>query len=472
MKQWAHLIAAMAMMITAIVLYATNQNNDTVRPLDRARFYTLVRDKGDMSSAANLLKSNDWLPEACQLETNLTQDCLLRRTTLRDKILDYMKCTVYSSQACTYLRLGLKALAQNTTDRLYAANGTYTTRTMAVGKKLYGKAPNGETYNDILRRMVEKAPLLFHSASRADQSDSYYMLHSVLYTLITVSIGGNLLVHILDTLSLPGMARAWARMSSFALTTLFGIIFVAQNPGIFFFVLAILVPAFVALVYFEYLLDPTLERPWIHPATFSIIYSCTTLLALTQNGVLDFSTNFVELLIAAATSQVSMGIVWYQIGSLEKLNSENDKIKELHSMYETKEIQYALYMAIVLIVGIPLATFLAPYSYTNNSSFLLISPVVFAVVSVLSTLVIQEMALDDMYGEVANKEAKTPTTITAGKLYVSFLLLLFGLAMTVFFLTEHMATFRTAIDTFPDKSIQSDVGRSYLFGQGVLLSTV
>ena len=171
--------------------------------------------------------------------------------------------------------------------------------------------------------------------------------------------------------------------------------------------------------------------------------------------------------IAAATSQVSMGIVWYQIGSLEKLNSENAKVKALHSMYTTKEIQYALYMAIVLLIAMPLATFLAPYSYTNNSYFMMISPVLFAVLSVLSTLLIQEMALDDRYGEVANKEAKTPTTITAGKLYVSFLLLLFGLAITVFFLTEHMATFRTAIDTFADKSIQSDVGRSYLFGQGI-----
>ena len=208
----------------------------------------------------------------------------------------------------------------------------------------------------------------------------------------------------------------------------------------------------------------------MHPATFSVIYTCASILALTQNGVLEFSTNFSEVLVAAATAQISMGIVWYQIGSLEKLHSTDDKIKKLHSMYETKEIQYTLYMSIVLLVGMPLAMFLAPYAYTNASYFLLISPIVFAVLSALGTLVIQEMALDDVYGEFAGADRKTPTTITAGKLYVSFLLLLFGLAITVFFLTEHMATFRASIDTVQDRSIQADVGRSYLFGQGVLIT--
>ncbi len=186
--------------------------------------------------------------------------------------------------------------------------------------------------------------------------------------------------------------------------------------------------------------------------------------------MLDFSTNFIEVLIAAAASQVSMGIVWYQIGSLEKLHSKNEETKKLHSMYETKEVQYALYMSIVLVVAIPSSMILAPYPFTDASRFMLISPLLFSVLSVLGTLVIQEMALDDAYGEHASKERKTPTTITAAKLYVSFLLLLFGLAVTVYFLAEHMATFRVTIDLNPDKSIQSDVGRSYLFGQGVMLS--
>lgn len=208
----------------------------------------------------------------------------------------------------------------------------------------------------------------------------------------------------------------------------------------------------------------------VHPATFAVIYTCTSLLALTQNGVLEFSTNLAEVLIAAATAQISMGIVWYQIGSLEKLHSPDEKVRKLHSMYETKEIQYALYMAIVLILSMPLAMFLAPYAYTNASYFLLASPIIFAVLSVIGTLLIQEMALDDVYGEFAGSEKKTPTTITAGKLYVSFLVLLFGLAITVVFLTEHMATFRASIDSVQDRSIQSDVGRSYLFGQGVLIT--
>lgn len=263
MKQWAHLFASTGLVITAIVMYGTSQNNDWVRPLDRARFYTLVREKGDVTSAANLLRKDDWLPEACQLQTNLTGDCLTLRMTLRDKILEHLKCTVYSSQVCSYLRLGLRSLAQNMTDRLYAPNGTFTTRTIPVGKKMSGKAPNGEMYNDILRRMVEQAPILFHSASRAEQSDSTYMLHSMLYTLIAVAILGNIVVHMLDTLEWTSrMWRATARMAGFGMLLVVSIIFLALNGGTALFLLLILGPALVIQVYFEYLLDPTLDRPW------------------------------------------------------------------------------------------------------------------------------------------------------------------------------------------------------------------
>lgn len=262
MKQWVHLFASIALVITAIVMYSTSQNDEWARPLDRARFYTLVREKGDVASAANLLRKDDWLPESCQLQTNLTGDCLALRVGLRDKILDALKCTLYSSQVCSYLRVGLRSLAQNMTDRVYAANGTFTTRTVVVGKKMSGKAPNGETYNDILRRMVEKAPLLFHSASRAEQSDSTYMLHSVLYTLITVAILGNIVVHMLDTMTWTSSWRAVARMAGFGLLLIFSIVFVSLNTGTALFLALILVPALVIQVYFEYLLDPTLERPW------------------------------------------------------------------------------------------------------------------------------------------------------------------------------------------------------------------
>jgi hypothetical protein len=262
MKQWAHLIASIALATIALVMHFTTQNSDIVRPLDRARFYTLIRETGDVGGAANLLRKDNWLTEDCQLQTNLTDSCVLLRSNLRDKILEHMKCNLYSSQACSYLRLALKSLAQNMTDRLYAPNGTFTTRTIAVGKKMSGKAPNGEMYNEILRRIVETAPVLFHAGARAEQSDSTYMLHSVLFALITLAILGNLLVHIIDTFPLSGPWKALARMTGFALTLLFSIIFLASNAGIYAFLLLILLPSLLILVYFEYLLDPTLERPW------------------------------------------------------------------------------------------------------------------------------------------------------------------------------------------------------------------
>lgn len=201
----------------------------------------------------------------------------------------------------------------------------------------------------------------------------------------------------------------------------------------------------------------------MHPWTFSVIYTCVTLLSLAENGILDFNTTLSEVLVSLAVGQLFMGITWYTVGNTEKLTSGEEHIRELHVLYQTKEVQYALFMSITLVLILPTATILAPYAYTFASPFLSLSPLVFAILGVFSTLVIQNMPLDDLYG----MEMKKPTTITSAKLYASFLLLLFGLVTTLHLLTEHSSTYRYYFDFIPDKAIQSDLGRSYLFGLGL-----
>lgn len=263
MKQWAHLIVSIALAVTTITLFAITQGSDLVKALDKARYYTLVRERGDVDAAANLLKGETWLPESCQLETNLTAPCQTLRTTLQTNILALMKCNLYSSQVCSYLRSGLRYLAMNTTDRVYAPNGTFTTRTVVVGKKMSGKSPTGETYGELLKRMVTQAPVLFHSASRAEQSDSSTnMLHSSLYTLIAIAILGNIMVHIADSYNPRGYTRLlWRLLGAFILCTVC-IVFLVLNSGSYLILLLIAIPSLVILVHFEYLLDPTIERPW------------------------------------------------------------------------------------------------------------------------------------------------------------------------------------------------------------------
>ena len=60
----------------------------------------------------------------------------------------------------------------------------------------------------------------------------------------------------------------------------------------------------------------------VHPYTFSIIYACISVLALTENGVLNSVVVTMALAQAHAVSMLYMQIVWYWAGKMEKLTHE------------------------------------------------------------------------------------------------------------------------------------------------------
>lgn len=207
----------------------------------------------------------------------------------------------------------------------------------------------------------------------------------------------------------------------------------------------------------------------IHPFVFTIIYTSTCVLALIENGILDYSVIVVHLLTAMAASQMYMAMAWFFVGASEKHRLQMPK-KLMYMAYQTKETQLALYGSIVLLVLMPLHQVLAPYNFTFNSMFLAISPMVFATLGVLSILVIQNLTLDDdTLDQHPAKLTPPPTAITGGKIYTSLLLLLYGLAISMVFLSEHLSTFRAYLDVMPDISVQYDLNpsRKFLIGQGL-----
>jgi hypothetical protein len=217
----------------------------------------------------------------------------------------------------------------------------------------------------------------------------------------------------------------------------------------------------------------------IHPFVFSIIYQATAMLALVENGVLDYSVIVIQMLFAMATSQAFMAVAWFYVGVKEKTRLTGPK-RFLYLVYQTKEVSFGLLGAMLLLLWTPLQQILGPYDYTVNSWFLLLSPLLFAVGALVITLQVQEMHLSEEGQEDSEKRryrvvngVADPTAITGGKLYSSLLVLLFGALMAMIQLQGHVATFRAYEHTMPPPGTIGPIdSQKFLMGSGLLLSTL
>ena len=96
------------------------------------------------------------------------------------------------------------------------------------------------------------------------------------------------------------------------------------------------------------------------------------------------------------------------------------------------------------------------------------SPVLFTVLSLASTLYLQDLRLDDQYDDKSpNAEPASASHITSSKLYVSMLVLAFGTLVVFNLMGEHWRTYRAYLDAVPDKAMQYDLSVPYLMGQGL-----
>ena len=492
MNKWSHLLAAVALAVMAFVIHILVRNDSNVNKLDVVRFYSMVREKGDVSLALTYLNTqNAGMNDACARLTNLslpdapTVACRATRLAVRDNILNAMKCNQFSSQVCSFL--------QRMVGGIIAANRT-ATFTWFQAKDLTAKVPGHDlTFRQAIQNAVQEAPNLLHNAFWAKQDTQFIVLRTTLYNLITITILANIIVHLSDAMTMWSWHwRLAMRVGYFIASFLLSIIGVYTNGGSATIVcLLIFLPAAVSLIYFELFLDDPDMRPWVHPYTFAIVFACTSLLALTENDVLSATVVVVELLKAQAAAQLYMEVVWYWTGYMEKKRLKS----ALTEIYKTQQVQYALFMGIVLVALLPFLQFVAPYDYTNADMFLRVAPLIFTGIAVVGTIFLQGLILDDEYGidrEFTSQENVTEnhrmigpqrrshqhdqihyaTRITGGKLGVSMLVLIFAALMEFEFVAEYFRTLRAYLDVMPDKSIQFDLSKTYLWGAGLTTPSV
>lgn len=489
MNKWSHLLAAFALAVMAFVIHILIRADNNVNKLDVVRLYTMVREKPDVSLALSylgpVLMNLPDLP--CVQHLTPTTTCLAAKKLLRNNILTAMRCDKYTSQMCAYLGKVLNAVVSS----------TGTSKDLAVTTKITPAIPGQAdvTYRQALYNAIQEAPNILHNGFTAKQDKGFIVLRTVLYNLITITALANIVVHISDTM--PGWSWRWRlamRVGYFLISFILSIIGLFSDTGTtLIVVVGMFIPAFISLIYFEIYLDDPDERPWVHPYTFAIIFVATQILALTENDVLNGTVMVVEILKAQAASQLYMQIVWFWTGYMEKLRLGSS----LAEVYRTKQVQYALFMAIILVGLLPFLTYLAPYDYSNSDMFLRLAPLLFTGIAVIGTIYLQGLILDDHYGIDADttgeRERKLigpyrskehreaagesyhrqditykATRISGGKLGVSMLVLIFVALVEFEFVAEYFRTLRAYFDTMPLNSPQYDVlTKTYLWGGGL-----
>lgn len=271
MNTWTHLLATTALALLAVIIHAMIRNDANVRPLDTARYFTMVRERGDITAAKQLVSNDDtWLSPACRSNVSkalpTTDPCIDERRALRNKILAAMNCFTYSSQVCSYLRNITAGIIQNRT-----ISGTVT----AVGRSLVGTVPNqgSLTYRQLLYNAIEQAPYLFHNSYRAAQSDDSYVLRTVLYLLVVFAILGNIWVHFIDQYHMRWGSRLIMRIVVFSLSTfVVPFFFLLGGMGSFFTAgVGVWLPGLVVLLYYEAFLDASITRPWCVPVSRHLV---------------------------------------------------------------------------------------------------------------------------------------------------------------------------------------------------------
>ena len=463
MNKWSHFFAAFALATTALIVHFIIRNNSNVRPLDTIRFYTMVREKGDVNAAVALLNQVTYLDAACAKMTNMTQPsggdatilaCKTARETLRTNVLLQMRCNKYSSQVCSYLQKVLTGVL-----RVNTVGGS----TRYYGKDLTAVAPGTSlTYREVLIKAITEAPNLLHNAYWAKEDRDFVMARTILYNLIASATFANIIVHILDTLyDWSANWRLGMRVIVFGLSFLPSCLFLIGEGGastILF--VGIILPAMVNLLYFEWFLDETIVRPWVHPCFFSVVLTSCSLLSLTENNVLNSNIVIVEILKAQAASQLFMEVVWYWTGYME-VERPSCTMKNLRYVYKSKQVQYALFMSIVLVALSPLSLYAAPYDYSNADMFLRICPATFTALAVIGTVYLQGLLLDDKNGidepnrwihKESDKRARIvyqAVRITGGKLGVSALVLVFVTLVQFDLLADYLRTLRAYYDVMP-----------------------
>lgn len=175
------------------------------------------------------------------------------------------------------------------------------------------------------------------------------------------------------------------------------------------------------------------------------MYSCATVLSLTENGVRHDVTILSELCKAQAVGFLYMAASWYfSIGVGRRIRR-----------YE--RMNFAT-VSIVFTAGIMAAVnVVAPYGYSREVfSFTVLSPFFLVIVAFVTTMWVQDVEVNDVSSTASKVPPDSWNYFSGGKAYASTIIILYGLLYVLYFLGELISTYRVPLDNWPDISLRFD----------------
>jgi hypothetical protein len=198
------------------------------------------------------------------------------------------------------------------------------------------------------------------------------------------------------------------------------------------------------------------------------VFNCSFLLALVENGVTSNTFIYNAILLACAASQSYMSLAWYWIARTQKTNTflqnaANETIEKYYDnlnkhtphhnqnkfalrtpenfiteMYTSKATNFGLIISLSIIPIVSIIILTAPIDLTFNAPFTLISPIILAMLAIISITWLQHLNLQDSQAE----SGKGWHEMSNAKLYVSLFLIGFATVLSFSLFMEHTITFR------------------------------
>ena len=258
MKEWVHLGFSMYLFITTTVIlflvyYDTDAKDNLVRRTDRIRLHTLETRPGDISALGAFLDDSRNFPDsACLQKTymNPTTDaaCLTSRRAVQSTIMSKLECDQHKSEYCNYVEKVVSGYAKMN------STGHWIGRNMSVQPA------------SALRDTFEQAAKVFHVSVKATEKDSTKMLRSVLFSLIEISIFGNLVLYWGNWWESKFFEEKYLLYKIFKIIvvvgiTLFGISTGLDDKGSSLIIAAIIIPPIVIMAWYEIFL-PKVGHHW------------------------------------------------------------------------------------------------------------------------------------------------------------------------------------------------------------------
>lgn len=479
MKQWVYLTAALAMWVTALSIFAITNSQYMSQRVDRVHTYQRTKFLSNYQSTKgniqNLFVTNqaafgtpywdDQTGPGCVGLNNFTTaanpTCYSKRTQLVTTIKQQMGCDVNKAPVCNCLTVLLRAVAQDNSTN--SSQGAFT----GIGKNLTG-------YGGYMAFALDECKWLFRNVHTAVESNMQIVRRTAILFYLTTLTTFNLLDHIW----VPWLAARLGcktEWSQSGVRTLVILLTLAAGLGGHLGVegQAFSIPCFISLAplailfWYEWYLPKLPHKPWLHPYYFTASYGCIVVLALVENGVVDYDIIAAELFKVQLAGFLYLVVVWFYMFPVESGGSLKPGFRDI---FESKPLQDSILIGTTAAVALSVISATAPYTVSPAINYLWVLPGVFTLYAFGGITWAHSLKLSEFYGDLASDKVRrrkeeleaSPAYFSPSKAFFCAAHLAIQLLLMLYYCNDYTEVNLTVISPAIFNTIQLNTNASWL----------